>query len=137
MAGKRNSALSEAQSRLRAQLVRQDKVIRAFFKASADLQGLAEEEARLRAKFEADLGALALRREAAGLAQMQVTAAAALIIGDDAQAADVLGVSARQVSLARRAVGPTGARSTIDRLTSAEPEGQSAPAQSPPALRSA
>lgn len=43
----------EAQRRLRAQAARQELVLRAYYKATEELEGLSAEEAALRTRFEA------------------------------------------------------------------------------------
>jgi len=116
--GKRDGALVEAQRRMRSMAVRQDLILRGWFKAAGDVEALGVEEAALRARHEAELEALGARRSALEARLAEMTAAVAVTLGDDARAAEVLDTSERKVTQARRSVSVPAVQQAIDRALS-------------------
>jgi len=116
---KRDGALVEAQARMRSMAVRQDLIVRGWFKAAAELESLGAEEQTLRARHGAELEVLGARRSAREARLAEMTAAVALTLGDDARAAEVLGTSERKVIQARRSVSLPSVTEAIDRVLKA------------------
>ncbi|MHB1910542.1 MAG: hypothetical protein ACYCTI_00610 [Acidimicrobiales bacterium] len=116
---KRDGALVEAQRRMRSMAARQDLILRGWFKAAAELESLGAEEQTLRARHEAELEVLGARRSARDARLAEMTAAVAVILGDDARAAEVLGTSERKVIQARRSVSLPDVTEAIDRVLKA------------------
>ena len=108
--------------------VRQDLILRGWFKAAAELEALGAEEQTLRARHEAELEALAARRAARETRLTELTAAVALTLGDDARAAEVLDTSERKVTQARRSVSVPVVEEAIDRVLKAREAGSRTPA---------
>jgi len=112
---RRDGALVEAQRRLRTLAVRQDLVLRGWFRAASEVAALGAEEEALRTRHQSELEALATRRASRETRLAEMTAAVAVTIGDDARAAEVLGTSERKVTQARRSVSLSDVQEAIDR----------------------